>query len=90
MLLDTHVLLRAAAGNARQTTVARALLLDPEQELWFNAASIREVAIKRAPVRPDFRTDPAVLRRGLLTDGDHELPIEWSAPVRVDRIRRRF
>lgn len=76
LLLDTHVLLWAAAGDARLTAEARDLLLDPAHALCFSAASIWEVAIKRALDRPDFRTDPGVLRGGLLANGYAEVPVE--------------
>ncbi len=76
MLLDTHVLLWAAAGDARLTAAARDLLLDPAHALCFSAASIWEVAIKRALDRPDFRTDPGVLRGGLLANGYVEVPVD--------------
>ena len=52
------------------------LIRDPANTLWFSAASIWEVAIKRALDRPDFRTEPGVLRGGLLANGYRELPIE--------------
>jgi len=76
LLLDTHVLLWAAAGDARLTAEARDLLLDPAHDLCFSAASIWEVAIKRALGRPDFWTDPGVLRAGLLVNGYGEVPVE--------------
>ncbi|MGS4944034.1 type II toxin-antitoxin system VapC family toxin [Meridianimarinicoccus sp. RP-17] len=76
LLLDTHVLLWAAAGDARLTAQARDLLLDPAHDLCFSAASIWEVAIKRALDRPDFRTDPGVLRGGLLANGYAEVPVD--------------
>jgi PIN domain nuclease of toxin-antitoxin system len=39
-------------------------------------ASLWEVAVKRTPERAEFRTDPGVLRAGLLAAGYRELPIE--------------
>jgi PIN domain nuclease of toxin-antitoxin system len=76
LLLDTHVLLWAAAGDARLKPEARELLLDPAHELCFSVASIWEVAIKRALDLPDFRTDPGVLRGGLLVNGYAEVPVD--------------
>ena len=76
LLLDTHLLLWSAFAVERipQATVRR--LSDPGNALWFSAASIWEVAIKRALDRPDFRVDPGVLRAGLLANGYQELPVE--------------
>lgn len=76
LLLDTHVLLWAAAGADRLPPRALALIDDPANRLWFSAASLWEVAIKRALDRPDFRTDAGVLRAGLLSAGYEELPVE--------------
>ena len=55
---------------------ADAIIQDLGNELWFSVASIWEVAIKRALDRPDFRTDPGVLRAGLLANGYRELSVE--------------
>ncbi|WP_242675161.1 type II toxin-antitoxin system VapC family toxin [Phytopseudomonas dryadis] len=43
---------------------------DRNNELYFSAASIWEVAIKNTMGKAGFRFDPAVLRRTLL-DGDY-------------------
>jgi len=47
-LLDTHILLWAAADHPRLAGKARAVLEEDDLVLWFSAASIWEVAIKRA------------------------------------------
>jgi len=75
LLLDTHLLLWAAAASARLPAAAQALLDDPDTAPLFSAASLWEVAIKRGLGRDDFRVDPRLLRRGLLADGYDELPI---------------
>lgn len=76
LLLDTHILLWSASNDRMMSEAADALIRDPGNRLWFSAASIWEVAIKRALDRPDFRTDPGVLRAGLLANGYEELAIE--------------
>lgn len=75
LLLDTHLLLWAAFRPGRLSRDAAVMIADPANSLWFSAASIWEVAIKRALDRPDFRVDPGVLRAGLLANGYAELPI---------------
>ncbi len=75
LLLDTHLLLWAAFRPDRLSRDARAMIADQANNLWFSAASIWEVAIKRALDRPDFRVDPGVLRAGLLANDYAELPI---------------
>lgn len=74
-LLDTHLLLWAAARSRKLPRAVLALVRDEENELLFSAASIWEVAIKRSLERKDFRADPQVLRRGLLEHGYTELPV---------------
>ena len=75
LLLDTHLLLWAAASPERLSAAALSLLNDPAHELVFSAASLWEIAIKCRLGRKDFRVDPRLLRRGLLDNGYLELPI---------------
>lgn len=75
LLLDTHSLLWAAVEPTRLPEVARELIGDVDNELYFSAISVWEVAIKAGLGRADFSVDPAVLRRGLLDNGYAELPL---------------
>lgn len=75
-LIDTHLLLWAAFQSARLPEGARAIMGDPRHRLWFSAASIWEVSIKRGLNRADFRVDPGTLRAGLLSNGYEELAVE--------------
>lgn len=75
IILDTHILLWAAAEPERLPPSARKLLDSPETEPLFSPASIWEVAIKQALGRRDFQIDPRLLRRGLLDNGYVEMPI---------------
>ncbi len=75
LLLDTHVLLWAAGMPRRLPGPARKLLNDSNNELWFSAASLWEIAIKTRLNRSDFQVDCRVLRRGLLENDYIELPI---------------
>lgn len=86
LLLDTHVLLWAAGNPERLSVEARALLNDPENELFFSAASIWEIAIKCSLGRDDFRVNPRLLRRGLLDNGYSELPIGSEHAVSIDSL----
>jgi PIN domain nuclease of toxin-antitoxin system len=86
LLLDTHVLLWAAGEPDRLSAAARELLLDPQNELLFSAASLWEIAIKRTLGREDFRVEPRVLRRGLLDNGYVELPITSQHAVSIDAL----
>ena len=75
LLLDTHVLLWGASEPGRLSVEVLALLEDDENELFFSAASIWEVALKAGRDRPEFRVDPGVLRRALIDNGYTEVPI---------------
>lgn len=75
LLLDTHLLLWTAGQPDRLSPEARSMIAAPRNALWFSAASLWEITIKRGLGRSDFRVDPHLLRRGLLENGYIELPI---------------
>jgi PIN domain nuclease of toxin-antitoxin system len=75
LLLDTHILIWALAAVPRLSRSARALLENRENEIWFSAASIWEVAIKAALRKEDFPFDPIVLTQLAEQTGFTELPI---------------
>ncbi len=56
----------------------------PENELFFSAASLWEIAIKTSLGRSDFSIDARVLRRGLLDHGFAELPVTGEHAVAID------
>jgi len=86
VLLDTQLLLWAAAGDARLPgTVIQRLGNDKTQPL-FSAASIWEVVIKAGLGRKDFKVDASVFRRGLLDNGYLELPITSAHTLAVGRL----
>ncbi|WP_300755970.1 type II toxin-antitoxin system VapC family toxin [Janthinobacterium sp.] len=84
LLLDTHLLLWAAGDPGRLSTVARALIEEVDNELFFSAASLWEISIKRGLGRSDFQVDTRVLRRGLLDNGYSELPIISEHAVAIE------
>ncbi|MBX3695754.1 MAG: type II toxin-antitoxin system VapC family toxin [Steroidobacteraceae bacterium] len=86
LLLDTHLLLWAAGQPKRLSSATRALLGNPENELFFSAASMWEIVIKSGLGREDFQADARVLRRGLLDNGYKELPIGSDHAVAVETL----
>lgn len=86
LLLDTHLLLWAASEPARLSAKARALLLDPANQLVFSSASLWEVSIKNGVERPDFNVDPRRLWRMLLVNGYRELPVASEHAVAVGEL----
>ena len=83
LLLDTHVLLWALGDPGRLTADVRATLEDPENEVFFSAASIWEIAIKARLGRADFDTDAGEVARNARTTGFVELPVFSGAAERV-------
>ena len=73
LLLDTHMLLWAAAGSLPKD--AMEMVLDLDNTLYFSPVSIWEAGIKKNLGRNDFKVDLEVLRRGLLDNQYNELPI---------------
>ena len=96
LLLDTHLLLWAAGQPDLLSQDAGALLNDPANDLFFSAASLWEVTIKRGLRRDDFQADPRLLRRGLLDHGygelaitsEHAIAVELLPPIHKDPFDR--
>jgi PIN domain nuclease of toxin-antitoxin system len=86
LLLDTHLLLWAAGMPDRLPAEARKLMDDPENELFFSAASLWEIAIKQGLARNDFKADARLLRRGLFDNGYSELPVASEHAVAIDSL----
>ncbi|MDR1396690.1 MAG: type II toxin-antitoxin system VapC family toxin [Desulfarculales bacterium] len=73
LLLDTHMLLWAAAGTL--PAKAEAMVLDGDNTMYFSPISIWEIGIKKSLGRNDFRVDAEVLRRGLMDNHYQEIPV---------------
>ena len=95
-LLDTHILLWAAASPKKLSKPLTALLQDTDNRLHFSAASMWEIAIKGSLSRADFQVQGRVLRRGLLDNGytdiaitsEHAMYIENLPPIHKDPFDR--
>lgn len=86
LLLDTQVLLWAAAEPHRLSASVRKLIADPDNDLLFSAASLLEITMKQRTGSGDFRTDPRLLRRGLLDNGYTELAITGAHALAVESL----
>jgi len=86
LLLDTHILLWAAADPAKLSSEATNLISNKDNRLYFSAASIWEVVIKNGLHRPDFFVDPHILRRGLVDNGYLELPISTQHTLALSHL----
>ncbi len=83
VLLDTHLLLWAAARSRRLSREARRLLEDARNEVHYSAVSLWEIAIKLDLRRADFRLDIALLRPALSEMGFVELPVTGAHTERL-------
>lgn len=86
LLLDTHLLLWAAAMPKKLPVAVRRMIDDASHEPLFSAASLWEVAIKNQLGREDFHVEPRVLRRALLDNGYTELVITSEHAVATDTL----
>ena len=86
LILDTHILLWAAAEPDRLSSEAIRLINDEDNELYFSAASLWEIVIKTGLQRPDFQVNPHLLRRGLIENGYRELPITSRHTLTVSHL----
>jgi PIN domain nuclease of toxin-antitoxin system len=83
ILLDTHILLWAAGQPEKLPESTRALLTNPDNTLFFSAASIWEIVIKLGLGRRDFNVDPYRLRKMLVVHGHNEVPVTAEHALRV-------
>lgn len=86
LLLDTHLLLWAAAEPDRLSRSARRLIDNPENELLFSAVSIWEIAIKHGLGRKDFQVEARLFRRALLDQDYVELSLTGIHAAGIDAL----
>lgn len=73
----------AAEGLDRLRPRAAALMSDACDDLIFSAANIWEVATTQGLGRPGSNVDAALLRRSLLDNASHDLPVSGTHAVPV-------
>jgi PIN domain nuclease of toxin-antitoxin system len=83
LLLDSHLLVWVSSTSKRLSSAARSLIGNSDNDLFFSAASVWELAIKQGSKRYDVNVDAALLRRGLLDNGYVELPVSSDHAVAI-------
>ena len=83
ILLDTHVLLWALGERRRLDRPTLTAIESEENEVFFSAASIWEIAIKSALGKADFGVRPKEIAAAALGAGLRELPVNSGAASRV-------
>ena len=86
LLLDTRIVLWAAGQPEKLSESARTLLTTSENVLFFSAASIWEIVIKRGLGREDFKVDPRRLRNMLIMHGYTELSVTAEHALTVETL----
>jgi PIN domain nuclease of toxin-antitoxin system len=66
--------------------MARRLITDTENELYFSVVNLWEIVIKTGRGRLDFQIDAAKVRRNLLNNGYVEVPIESNHVIAVSTL----
>lgn len=74
------------ASSRKLPRTVKAQLLDPDNEVYYSAVSLWEVAIKRALRRKDFHIDPEALLGALRESGFVELPVTAAHAVAVTQL----
>lgn len=83
-LLDTNAFLWWITDDSRLSEVARTIISNAENQVFFSAASAWEIAIKRQLGRLSFLTDPAILvPHQVAANAFGSLPIEIRHGLRV-------
>ncbi|MEO0566527.1 MAG: type II toxin-antitoxin system VapC family toxin [Pseudomonadota bacterium] len=96
VLVDTHLLLWAAAASSRLTKAVYNRLNDPGIEPISSVVSLWEIVIKSSLGRKDFQVDALRLRDGLKRNGwkeldiraDHVLAVATLPPLHRDPFDR--
>ena len=83
LLLDSHLLVWSSSTSKRLSLAARSLINDPDNNLFFSAASVWEFAIKQDSKKHTVQVDARLLRRGLLDNGYSELPVTGEHAVAI-------
>jgi PIN domain nuclease of toxin-antitoxin system len=84
LLLDTHIALWALIDSPKLSREARSFIVDANNEIYFSAASIWEIAIKHALARKDMPVAASGARKLLLDSGYLELPVTAAHAATVE------
>ena len=86
LLLDTHILLWWVMADRRLAKTLFSVLASPENDIAVSAATIWEIAIKRALGRIDIDLDE--LLSSMSADGFTELPLRFGHALKLESLPR--
>ncbi len=84
ILLDTHILIWWATNDKQLTQEARALISNPENDVFISSINIWEVAIKHS--KGYLFLPPALLRNSALESGFGMLPFQDIHAMQVSTL----
>lgn len=86
LLLDTHIALWAITDDPKLSQHARELIAKPDNMVWVSAASVWEIAIKRALGRGDMPVSSQRALEFFNQSGYQILPIEAAHAAAVESL----
>ncbi len=87
LLLDTHVLLWAAANDGRLSSRAKSLIQDPEQRIYVSVVSAWEMIIKHGNGKLPLNNTPELVFLDAVRDNQYEvLPVDLNHIMRVAKL----
>jgi PIN domain nuclease of toxin-antitoxin system len=86
LLLDTHIALWAITDDPKLPPAARALITMPDNFVWVSAASVWEIAIKRALGRGDMPVSSQQALEFFKQSGYRILPIDAAHTTVVENL----
>lgn len=86
LLLDTHILLWWVMADRRLSKALATTLSSPENDIAVSAASLWEIAIKRALGRIEVDLDE--LLSSMTADGFSELPVRFVHSLKLETLPR--
>jgi PIN domain nuclease of toxin-antitoxin system len=95
-LVDTHVLIWLTVESPRLDEETKKLLSDPENEIYFSAISIFEIAVKQQLAKVDFNVEASAIRRimiekrylELVVNGEHAAFVATMPAIHRDPFDR--
>lgn len=86
LLLDTHIALWAITDDPKLSQLARGLIASPDNSVWVSAASVWEIAIKRALGRGDMPVSSQQALEFFKLSGYRNLPIDAAHASAVENL----
>ena len=84
VLLDTHIMLWAMTGDPRLSKVARGVIEDERNELYFSVASLCEISLKHKIHEDQMPVSASEVKEAFVANGYVELPFVSSHAGAMD------